>query len=320
MSTTPHGSSGEDNLTDFDAAPIVWALDAFPDDLSRQQQLHAHAAEMIAALFPRSPVFPVYVLSEESFAAQGFSDFLKPALKPMARKSMSRILSEVSLANLRAPRVLVEPSASIANCAVKLSRFAHKIGAQLIAVSSHGRRGLARLFLGSFSETMLNKTNIPVLVAGPEILPFHARPSHVVFPTDFDPASRGAFLSILRLALWLRADLHLIHKSETEMFAGGWIADGAMIGKLDSPVDAREAESWMDLASSAGVTAQMIFDNLREPASEAIVEYVRQFGETPALLAINPRLGPLAETIFGSLTRDVIRASPSPVYVAPRAF
>jgi nucleotide-binding universal stress UspA family protein len=42
--------------------------------------------------------------------------------------------------------------------------YAHKTGADLIIIGSHGRSGLSRLFLGSVAEGVIRAAGIPVMV------------------------------------------------------------------------------------------------------------------------------------------------------------
>mgnify|MGYP000601365621 FL=1 len=41
--------------------------------------------------------------------------------------------------------------------------FANTLGADLIAVSTHGRKGLSHLFMGSISEDIANHSTLPIL-------------------------------------------------------------------------------------------------------------------------------------------------------------
>ena len=46
----------------------------------------------------------------------------------------------------------------------EIVRYAKEVNANMIIMSSHGRTGLARLFLGSVSERVLRLANCPVLI------------------------------------------------------------------------------------------------------------------------------------------------------------
>ena len=45
-----------------------------------------------------------------------------------------------------------------------ITDYAQEVGAELIVISSHGRRGLSRLFMGSVAERVVRLAQVPVLV------------------------------------------------------------------------------------------------------------------------------------------------------------
>jgi nucleotide-binding universal stress UspA family protein len=85
-----------------------------------------------------------------------------------------------------------------------ISSVSEEVGARMIALGSHGRRGLARLLLGSVVHQTLLRTDRPVLVArsGPAPAAFDewaagGRPLRVLAAVDRSPASAA-------LAAWVR--------------------------------------------------------------------------------------------------------------------
>jgi nucleotide-binding universal stress UspA family protein len=69
-----------------------------------------------------------------------------------------------ALANpLRADGVAVEARASIGEIDEEILAAAKDCGADLIVMGTHGRTGLAHLFLGSMTEKVLRHATIPVL-------------------------------------------------------------------------------------------------------------------------------------------------------------
>jgi nucleotide-binding universal stress UspA family protein len=309
-------------------APLIWALEAFPD----HDDLHLKTAAALGRMYPRRQVIPVYVLSEESFTDRGFSTFLKPSLKPMAKKALARLLSEIRalklIENIRRPRVLIEASASRPACAKKLLRFAQKIGASEIAVGSHAKNGLARLFVGSFSEAMLDESRIPVLVTGPHADISASAIRSVVFPTDFSSACTTALPRILELCSQLGAELHILHKpiqifdtyiqSGVGLFGGSWVnIDELMVETFEDHL--ADSRVWLDQAGAFGVKTTFVGENFREPTAEAIVTYADRLGAGTTLIAMVSQSTRATSAFLGSVTRDVIRASRCPIYVAPRA-
>ena len=50
-----------------------------------------------------------------------------------------------------------------ANIEKGILNFAHTVNADLIAICTHGRTGMARLLNGSISEDLVNRTSIPMV-------------------------------------------------------------------------------------------------------------------------------------------------------------
>ncbi|HYE98840.1 MAG TPA: universal stress protein [Planctomycetota bacterium] len=65
---------------------------------------------------------------------------------------------------LTAEGVLTLPATADGTAASGIARYAEDIGAGLIACTTHGRSGLARLFLGSVAEDVLRHAPCPLLV------------------------------------------------------------------------------------------------------------------------------------------------------------
>lgn len=317
--------------------PIVWAVDAFPDDF----ELQLKTATALESAFPETPIYPVYVLSEDSFLDRGYASYLKPALKPMAFKAVLRILAETNLTNIRKPRILLEASPSRSACAKRLLRFSKKIGASTIAVGSHARRGLSKFFAGSFTDAILDANEIPVLIAGPHSQIRHSHSlSHqpqnvqhqyqtktIVFPTDFSPACSSAFERILHIARAMDAEIHLFHKQVYTIdpytqagmtsFASGWVSMDSYVPEMFED-HSSDVAHWKRKADEMNIAIRFVSENFREPTPDAIVDYVRSLNDSSVLLAMVSQTGPMAAALLGSVTRDVIRTCPCPIYVAPR--
>ena len=320
--------------SDYTAEPtaekIIWAIDAFPDDLN----LHRETAAAIAALWPNAEIFPIYVLSEENFNQRGYTAFLKPALKPMALKAMDAVLDDVrtlpSTAPLlfRSPRVLIEHSTSRPACARKLLKFAKKVGATQVAVGSHARGVLARFFVGSFSDSILQNAPLPVLIIGPHAKTVSSAIHSLVFATDFSSACRQVYEQILDMAEEMDAELHLFHKpmpapldlyalGGAQMLEGGWMGASEALEQSVRDQD-RDVQHWIDHAQRRGIRCRAVSTGFGEPTADAIVKYCNLLDPSSTLVALVSQTGPIASSLFGSVSRDVIRESSAPVYLLPR--
>lgn len=109
---------------------------------------------------------------------------------------------------------------------------ATKLSADLLVTGSHGRRGLGRLLLGSVSERVVRRADVPVLVARGDAAAADLGFRRILVATDFsDAAERG-----LQLALDLAAEgatLDLVHF---------WQVPGLPRGHASDEVDATVEE------------------------------------------------------------------------------
>ena len=136
-------------------APIVVALNF--------DQPSIYALRRAAEIFRRSPASELDILHvvgrfmgssrEDASASDGVPE---------------RVLDFVST-NLGAPSTMTHRNVGIhvryGDAAIEILRFAEDVGAQLVIVGSHGRRGVAKKLLGSTSERVLELSKAPVVVA-----------------------------------------------------------------------------------------------------------------------------------------------------------
>jgi nucleotide-binding universal stress UspA family protein len=84
----------------------------------------------------------------------------------------------------------------------------------LVILGTHGRQGLKKFVLGSSAEQIFRQANCPVMTVGPhaahEWVEFGAF-KHVIFATDFSPASLHALPYALSMAQETDAQVTLLH-------------------------------------------------------------------------------------------------------------
>lgn len=130
------------------------------------------------------------------------------AEEEIARTEMQRIESQLS--GLQHQEI-VESGLSL-RAAVDQAIREYEI--DLIVMGTHGRTGPERLLLGSVTEEVFRRSNVPVLTIGPSVRTgahsagrFH----RVLFATDFTPASVAAAPYAVSLAEETEARLILLH-------------------------------------------------------------------------------------------------------------
>jgi nucleotide-binding universal stress UspA family protein len=82
----------------------------------------------------------------------------------------------------------------------------------LIVLSTHGRRGVKKLIMGSVAEEIVRLATVPVLTVGPHCQPSADRLFHkILYPTDFSTASLKARDAALSLAASFQAGIAILH-------------------------------------------------------------------------------------------------------------
>ena len=95
----------------------------------------------------------------------------------------------------------------------------HEMGADLIAMGTHGRGGLARVRLGSIAESVLHQAEVPILTVGPRMKPAPTLDAirRVLCPVNYTPSSQTALEHAAALAASARAELTVAHIDEAPL-------------------------------------------------------------------------------------------------------
>jgi len=108
--------------------------------------------------------------------------------------------------------------------------FAKKRNAKLIVVGSHGRRGLHRLFLGSFAEHVVRRSECPVLVVRDlkEKAPTFRR---ILVPIDGSRSASAALDLAIRTARTHQGSITVLYALDVSRYVMGFAAtpDGGFI-------------------------------------------------------------------------------------------
>lgn len=105
-----------------------------------------------------------------------------------------RALLESAVATARAAGVEADSALSVDYTRTIAERVADEVrqcGADLIVIGTHGRRGVARAFIGSVAEDILRQSSIPVLLVRTEAAAKTA-PASPGFPTTVSTAETAA--------------------------------------------------------------------------------------------------------------------------------
>ncbi|MGE9744211.1 universal stress protein [Bdellovibrio bacteriovorus] len=308
---------------------IIWALDAFEDNKELNQRMADYLTHLHQTL--QAEIEPLYLLRENEIVLPTYE---VPAWvtdhSKTAESLFKEVLSDYNLPFLLDPKVIPHASQSHAGAAETLSHYALRTGTDLIVVGSHGREGFQRFILGSFAESLLLQSEVPVCVVGAHTTKTRS-PKNILFPTEFGEHSKDNFRHVLELAKNLKSGVTLLHaiarpiESLFDLDTRPRIYNfkGQML-TLDQIIEhtieeqSHRAQHWVDWAHKEGVEAQFIIDNSFRGVDELVMEAI---DSTEAdLVVMEAQSGPMSAALLGSYTRNVVRKAHCPVYVLTRHF
>jgi nucleotide-binding universal stress UspA family protein len=294
---------------------IVWAVDPFSENEDFQRATAWILRQLSVAT--HAPVIPTYLhggYPMELSMREGMPS--SSEVQKRAQDSLSATLRRVEIPTLQPVQVVADAYGTLRQGADLLTTFARQQGADLIVASTHGRKGIARAILGSFAETLIHRSEVPLLIVNPE----HEEPSDlgkILFSTDFSPESRLAFDQLIGFAKSLNSRVRLFHKigyllsPGLEPTFGYPLPAGVIKAELESCQ--AEARLWVDSAAKQGVTVEVAIDSTTVGSAAAAV--LAESAREKASIAMAAQSGPASSILLGSTTRKVLREAPHPVWV-----
>lgn len=174
-------------------------------------------------------------------------------------------------------------------------RVAKELHAGLVVLGTHGRTGLARIRMGSVTESVLRQVGTPALTLGPRLQPSPrlAQIHRILCPVNYTALARAAFDNAVGLAEKTGAELVLVHVMEHP----GVHEDGKLSEWARAEAGRRCVVKEVMLK---GVAAEQIVSEARRCRADMIVQ-----GAQPRSFA--------GTVLFGSTSELVIRKASCPV-------
>lgn len=308
---------------------IIWAMDAFEDNKELNQKM-ALSLKQLNQL-TQAEVQPLYLLRENEIVLPTYevptwvTDHSKTA-----EALFNEVLADYKLPFLTNPKVIPHASQSHAGAAETLADYAASEHADLIVVGSHSRQGFQRFLLGSFAESLLLQSSVPVIVIGLHTNRLNSF-KNILFPTEFGEHSKESFRKTLEVAKMFKSEITLFHVItrpveslfDLETRPQVYNYKGKML-TLDQIIEhqvehqKQRAQHWIDWAQKEGVVANFIVDNSFRGVDDIILDSAERLDTD--LIVMEAQSGPMGAAILGSYTRNVTRKAHCPVFVIPRHF
>ena len=189
--------------------------------------------------------------------------------------------------------------------AEEILRLSKERGIDLVVLSTHGRRGIRRVLMGSVTEEVLRRSESPVLVTRPGLTAGDW--TRIVVPLDGSPRGEAILEEVVPLARKFRTSVELVRAAMPPVTMSG-------LGEIPGPVLRDDPMPYLlqvqKRLRSMGVEASVT--GLEGRAASEIVRHAAEGQAALLCLSTHGRSG-FARVLLGSVAEDVVRNAPCPV-------
>lgn len=258
-----------------------------------------------------------YVLAPSSFNWTG--EFSGPWMKkyiPIAVEKLTSVLpAEIK------KKVIPSSEAGQRSAVKALIKHAESMRADCIVISTHGRQGLERVALGSFAETLILTSKIPVMALNPACkVPNQVR--KILVPTDLTKRSEKFVMALADYAKELNAEIVLYHKQPDPLdpiiqqgvysLGGGWVSVQNFIDEELEQKNKQFARLESEIRKR-NVSVSHVLDSSPGGLIESIEKAAKDNGAD--MISVLTQSGSWGAALLGSVARGLVRTSPVPVLV-----
>ncbi len=263
------------------------------------------------------------VLVHESFAFAGFTDApWQRDGRDDDRQYLASLAAELrSGASIRATDAIIAGEPADAIC-----QRATEAGADLIVMTSHGRTGISRAWLGSVADALVRRCSLPVLILRPVdtgVRRVSARQAfrHVLIPFDGSPLANGIIPAGMMLAKASGAGVTVLRvvphvplpvpiEATSPIGFAPVVTDEAATRRLHRDATAETEAFVAQLRTDTGLSidARVI---VNDHTAQAIVDTAR--GQGADVIAMSTHGRGASRLLLGSIADKVLRASGLPI-------
>jgi nucleotide-binding universal stress UspA family protein len=195
----------------------------------------------------------------------------------------------------------------IGDAAEEILAFARDEKPLFIAMTTHGRRGLDRLRLGSVVEEVLRRSDVPLLVARPDTA--GERGEAILVALDGSALAEEILPDVARLAKATGRPVEVARAMLPAVTAGG-LGEFPMYFPKEDP--APYLDDVCTLLATEGIQAAPVA--LAGRAGSTLLTYAAGSNASLIALTTHGRSG-LRRVLMGSIAEEILRTAPCPVLV-----
>lgn len=262
-------------------------------------------------------VEPVAILNREDAAMGNYFRNRIGALRLATERHLQSEMEKLGIENLAPAKVLFADGSSTQKAVQAMLGHAKKTQAGLIAVSSHSRTGVKRFFLGSFAETLALQSRTPIFVVNPSHKPSKAMSKTVLYPTDFSEGSKQGLESLCESLRGQKKKIVLFHQCRFpfEMYMGPMVGLTIPQSVVDDALReaAKQGKQWCQEVQAKGFACKFLMDQQSLTPAAGILRAAEK--EKVGMVAMASGSSKAVSALLGSVTRQILRSSPRPVWV-----
>jgi nucleotide-binding universal stress UspA family protein len=279
-----------------------------PVDLSDASRAALTHAAVIADHFGAEII--VLTVVDPFVAAIASAEPARVTIENDTEQALRRYCSEV-LAHLPAGPRTMKFRYAVGDPATEIVREAYQSNADLIVMSSHGRRGIRKMVFGSTTERVLRQTHVPVLIApasrveAPSLSELAGRIHEVIAPVDLTPFSERQLKVAAAIARATGVPLALAHVLKPEVTPPPLARARVALSRLQASVTPDVLTECFVLS---GEPAEEIVELSRSRQANLIVMGLHSSG------LLGPRIGSVTYRVL-SMTEAFVLALPPHVAI-----
>lgn len=292
---------------------IIWAVD--PEQNPKQakkliEEMRVWSKKLNCDVQPVA-IFPDLTLPKAS--VQWRAEILKAA-----NQTVEEITKKTGTEDFLTPVKKFVPYLSTRKMALALIQYAEESKAEMICCNTQAKSRWNPFRLGSFAETLVSASRIPVLLLNPKART-SPKISRVLFPTDFTQDAKNALTNFKPWAKMLNSRLILYNQVDfpsvyTPDFHSSWQTMGLpVVTKELEKIRKAKAKKWVAHLKADNISASAIVELQKTFIADAILGAAKK--NKADLIVMVSRSGQVVQAIVGSIARDVLQNANCPVLV-----
>ena len=295
---------------------IIWSVDPTQDPANAKniiKELKVWAKHL------NCDVQPVSIFSMSFLNLPMEMSFLwKDKLEEIARKSMTLYLKKAQAKDFLPSDLVFISSQSNRKMATEMAKYAEVKNAQLVFANTRAMKTRNPFLMGSFAETLVATSRVPVLLLNPSAMASAKIPS-ILLPTDFSLTSKNALVKLEPWAKAFNSKILLYNQVQTPNL---YLADFNGIGRTEGlnlelkdveKLRLRKGARWMSLLQSQNIKSSLLVERQRKYLAADILEAAKK--NKVSLIAVANRSGPVSQALLGSVARDILLHAKCPVLI-----